>query len=106
MKFKGIRQPSYLNPPVGTGRGSGFRPGRRYPISIPAALTLEEKLKDYLGKGEGIDLSRFTRFVSSGNWVVWTTTGRKVEVEVDHAGAIIEAAISETADPDLPPIAR
>ncbi len=108
MRLKGILHPSHREPPqpVGNARGSGFRPGRRYPVAIQAALNLEDKLKDYLHKGEGVDLSRMTRFLSPSSWVVWTTEGRKIEVEVDHTGAIIEATIGDEPDPELPPRAR
>src|SRR6185503_1399092 len=104
MRLKGILQPSHREPPpaVGSSREHHFRVGRRYPIRISAALALESKLgAAYLHKGEGVDLSRMSRFVGTGSWVVWTTEGRKVEVEVDGEGNITEAMIGEEPDPDL-----
>jgi hypothetical protein len=108
MRLKGILQPSHKEPPpaVGTNKEKHFRPGRRYPISLRAAYNLEAKLSSYLKKGEGIDLSRMTRFVSENSWVVWTTEGRKVEVEVDPQGMISEVMIGEEADPEIPERAR
>lgn len=66
-----------------------------------------ELLKEKLHKDEGIDCARMTRFVKLGLWHVWTTEGRRVEINTIGADEkISRATVAKEADPEIPPVVR